>query len=44
VFGKVSSLLLERAGINGTRRAEQLSVQEYEDLARAFFDLKMAKS
>jgi 16S rRNA (adenine1518-N6/adenine1519-N6)-dimethyltransferase len=44
VFGKVVSLLLERAGINGSRRAEQLSVQEYENLARAFYKLKMANS
>jgi 16S rRNA (adenine1518-N6/adenine1519-N6)-dimethyltransferase len=44
VFGKISSLLLKRAGINGSRRAEQLSVQEYEDLTRAFFELKMANS
>jgi 16S rRNA (adenine1518-N6/adenine1519-N6)-dimethyltransferase len=40
VIGKVASLLLERAGINGSRRAEQLSVQEYENLTRAFDELK----
>jgi 16S rRNA (adenine1518-N6/adenine1519-N6)-dimethyltransferase len=44
VFGKTASLLLERAGIKGSRRAEQLSVQEYENLARAFYELKMANS
>ncbi len=42
VFGKVASLLLKSAAIDGSRRAEQLSVQEYEDLTRAFFKLKTA--
>jgi 16S rRNA (adenine1518-N6/adenine1519-N6)-dimethyltransferase len=41
VAGKVSSLLLTRAGINGSRRAEELSVQEYEHLAQAFHFLKL---
>ena len=33
VFGNDSSALLRKAGIDGTRRAEDLSVQEYEHLA-----------
>ncbi len=33
---KFSRALLDRAGINASRRAEQLSVQEYEELARIF--------
>jgi len=36
VIGPFSRGLLERAGINGSRRAEQLSVTEYEELARIF--------
>jgi 16S rRNA (adenine1518-N6/adenine1519-N6)-dimethyltransferase len=34
VFGKIP--LLSRAGIDGSRRAEELSVQEYEHLAQVF--------
>ena len=34
--GKRSSLLLARAGIDGSRRAEELSVQEYEHLAQTY--------
>jgi 16S rRNA (adenine1518-N6/adenine1519-N6)-dimethyltransferase len=41
VFGKISHLLLERAGINGAGRAEQLSVQEYERLSQAYGELRM---
>jgi 16S rRNA (adenine1518-N6/adenine1519-N6)-dimethyltransferase len=44
VFGKTAALLLKNAGIDGSRRAEQLSVAEYEDLARAFFEIKTAGS
>ncbi len=36
VLEPFSSRLLNRAGIDGSRRAEQLSVQEYENLARTF--------
>ncbi len=32
-FGSISSALLDHAGIDGARRAEDLSVQEYEHLA-----------
>jgi len=35
-----SRLLLERAGISGSRRAEALSVQEYEHLARIYSELR----
>jgi 16S rRNA (adenine1518-N6/adenine1519-N6)-dimethyltransferase len=41
VFGKTSRLLLARAGINGSRRAEQLSVQEYERLAQTYNELRI---
>lgn len=37
-FGKISPALLERAAIDGSRRAEDLSVAEYEHLARIFHD------
>jgi len=37
-FGKISSALLDRAAIDGSRRAEDLSVAEYEHLARVFHD------
>jgi 16S rRNA (adenine1518-N6/adenine1519-N6)-dimethyltransferase len=33
VLGSISNALLSRAGIDGSRRAEDLSVQEYEHLA-----------
>jgi len=33
-YGGISDHLLEKAGIEGTRRAEDLSVQEFESLAR----------
>ncbi len=36
VFGAISHALLSRAGIDGARRAEELSVQEYEYLALIF--------
>jgi 16S rRNA (adenine1518-N6/adenine1519-N6)-dimethyltransferase len=36
VFGKVSCSLLNLAGIEGSRRAEELSVQQYELLARIY--------
>jgi len=41
VLGKRSSLLLTRAGINGSRRAEELSVLEYEHLAQTYHTLSM---
>ncbi len=37
-FGPISSALLDRAGIDGARRAEDLSVQEYEHLAVVYRD------
>jgi 16S rRNA (adenine1518-N6/adenine1519-N6)-dimethyltransferase len=36
VYGKISGELLEQAGIDGSRRAEQLSVPEYEHLAETY--------
>ena len=36
VFGKTTGDLLHRAGIDGNRRAEDLSVQEYESLVQIF--------
>ena len=41
VLAKRSSLLLTRAGINGARRAEELSVLEYEHLAQTYHTLPM---
>jgi 16S rRNA (adenine1518-N6/adenine1519-N6)-dimethyltransferase len=38
VFRSISQALLNRAGIDGSRRAEELSVQEYECLARIYHD------
>jgi 16S rRNA (adenine1518-N6/adenine1519-N6)-dimethyltransferase len=38
VFGKISGALLKRAGIDGSRRAEDLSVREFERLAQVFHD------
>jgi 16S rRNA (adenine1518-N6/adenine1519-N6)-dimethyltransferase len=38
VFGKISNELLARADIDGSRRAEELSVDEFEHLARVFVD------
>jgi len=35
-FGSISSALLDYAGIDGARRAEDLSVQEYEHLATVY--------
>lgn len=35
-FGEIADRLLNKAGIDGSRRAEQLSVQEYEHLAQVF--------
>jgi 16S rRNA (adenine1518-N6/adenine1519-N6)-dimethyltransferase len=37
-IGPFYRALLDRAGIDGSRRAEQLSVQEYEDLTHVFHD------
>jgi 16S rRNA (adenine1518-N6/adenine1519-N6)-dimethyltransferase len=36
VFGTISHSFLGRAGIDGSRRAEDLSVREYEHLARSY--------
>ena len=41
VLGKRSSLLLTRAGIDGSRRAEELSILEYEHLAQTYNKLRM---
>jgi 16S rRNA (adenine1518-N6/adenine1519-N6)-dimethyltransferase len=38
VFGRVAPSLLSRAGIDGSRRAEDLSVQDYESLARIYHE------
>ncbi len=35
-FGEIADELLDKAGIGKSRRAEQLSVQEYEHLAQVF--------
>jgi len=40
VFGKAVHDFLSRAGIDGGRRAEELSVQEYEHLARVYQEMK----
>ncbi len=37
-FGKTLEALLKRTGIDGSRRAESLSVQEYERLSQIFHD------
>ena len=42
VIGKITAELLRRADIDGSRRAEQLSVAEYEHLARTLHDLQTA--
>ena len=43
-IGQFCHSLLNRTGIDGSRRAEQLSVQEYEILARIFHnDFKRAE-
>jgi len=36
VLGKITRALLNSAGIDGSRRAEELSVQEYENLAEIY--------
>jgi 16S rRNA (adenine1518-N6/adenine1519-N6)-dimethyltransferase len=38
VFGTIANALLNRAGIKGSRRAEELSVPEYELLACIYID------
>ena len=38
-FGPITRELLHRACIDGSRRAEELSVQEYERLAQSYHDL-----
>ena len=43
-FGDLSGALLYKAGIDGNRRAEELSVQEYEHLAEIFGRFFQAKS
>jgi 16S rRNA (adenine1518-N6/adenine1519-N6)-dimethyltransferase len=37
-FGAVAEDLLKRAGIDGSRRAEDLSVRDFEGLAQIFYD------
>jgi 16S rRNA (adenine1518-N6/adenine1519-N6)-dimethyltransferase len=39
-IGKISQLVLKHAGISGSRRAEQLSVREYESLTQAYHELR----
>lgn len=39
VYGKFSEELLEKAGIHGSRRAEELTVQEYEYLAQTWMQI-----
>ncbi|MBN1570982.1 MAG: ribosomal RNA small subunit methyltransferase A [Acidobacteria bacterium] len=41
IIGKISNALLLGAGIEGSRRAERLSVQEYEYLTHVYGELKM---
>ena len=43
-FGRISNALLKCARIDGSRRAEDLSVQEYEKLAQVFHDSFSGKS
>ncbi len=40
-FGKFAQTLLKRAGIDESRRAEQLSVAEYEKLAQTIYDFSL---
>jgi 16S rRNA (adenine1518-N6/adenine1519-N6)-dimethyltransferase len=42
VLGQFTHTLLKNAGIDGSRRAEQLSVYEYENLAQAVHDFSQA--
>jgi len=44
VFGKIVHDFLSRAGIDGGRRAEELSVQEYEHLACVYKNYKHSKA
>jgi len=37
-LAKIAHILLERAGIDGSRRPESLSVAEYEQLAQVFYE------
>jgi 16S rRNA (adenine1518-N6/adenine1519-N6)-dimethyltransferase len=41
-LGTLAPLLLERAGVDGSRRAEELSVEEYEHLAQTYSKLRLA--
>jgi 16S rRNA (adenine1518-N6/adenine1519-N6)-dimethyltransferase len=41
VIGEISHLLLKRANISGSRRAEELSVQEYEHLTQVYQDFRL---
>jgi 16S rRNA (adenine1518-N6/adenine1519-N6)-dimethyltransferase len=43
-IGKITPDLLRRARIDGSRRAEQLSVSEYERLARTLHELRTANN
>ena len=36
LFGPISNSILELAAIDGSRRAEDLSVEEFEDLTRIY--------
>jgi 16S rRNA (adenine1518-N6/adenine1519-N6)-dimethyltransferase len=40
IIGSVATEILQKAGIDGSRRAEQLSVREYERLARILHGLR----
>jgi 16S rRNA (adenine1518-N6/adenine1519-N6)-dimethyltransferase len=39
-FGEKTDALLELAGIDGSRRAEELSIEEYEHLTKTYQSLK----
>jgi 16S rRNA (adenine1518-N6/adenine1519-N6)-dimethyltransferase len=41
LFESIAEDLLNRAGISGSKRAEEISVQEYEVLARIYGDLRL---
>ncbi len=43
-IGRISDTLLSTTGIDGKRRAEDLSVQEYELLAKAYHEQKITQS
>ena len=43
VIGSITHDLLERARIDGSRRAEQLSVSEYEHLTRVLHEFRTTR-